>query len=206
MNTIEQIKKRWAHAKRVDAGTHWADVIPGTAIEDVKALLAEVERLRANSPENQDGSTDDAARYGTLDPAELTRHYVAGRGDARYAEDERHRAGLHTVYVEARKAAYRALLRQHGEGIERSEAERGGLEAEVERLTRELADQKAFAADCARADKDMGWELMRQRDEAKAERLLFEKALCDIVNDNEALSQGLKDYARRALAGRTVGV
>jgi hypothetical protein len=42
---IERIRKRWAHARRVDAGTHWADEMPSTAIADVKALLAEVDRL-----------------------------------------------------------------------------------------------------------------------------------------------------------------
>jgi hypothetical protein len=43
------------------------------------------------------------------------------------------------------------------------------LAAEVDRLTRELAKQRDFAADCARADKAMGRELIEQRDEARAE-------------------------------------
>lgn len=116
-------------------------VAEGLSDDEARGLCAALVAAGYGSdPERPDGSTDDAARYGTLDPAELTRHYVAGRGahgpEGLYgcADTAQHRSGLHNVYVEARKAAYRALLRQHGEGIERSEAERGRLEAEVERL------------------------------------------------------------------------
>lgn len=90
-NKLDEIKRRWAGARKVDAGTHWAWATP-------------VEH-----------SIDDVA----------------------------------------------------------------WLVGEVERLTRELAEQRDFAADCARADKEMGRELIRQRDEAKA-RVEYWKAKAEL--------------------------